>query len=270
MPLWHRLSLMRSLALNFRDRFREPSAELVAPDHLFPFGRANFVAVGQEFFEYFRAIGGLHPGDRVLDVGCSSGRMAVPMTAYLTGGGAYEGFDIAIPEIQWCKRNISSRFPNFRFQRVDIRNKSYNPYGRDVAATFRFPYADATFDFVFLTSVFTHLLPEEVENYLAEIARVLKPGGRCFGTWFLLNTESEAMIRDGKSTLDFRFSLGDCLTTNAEIPEQAIAFRQTHVADLHRRHGLDLDYAVHPGSWCGRTVGVVSYQDICVARKRSG
>ena len=41
-------------------------------------------------------------------------------------------------------------------------------------------------DVAFLTSVFTHMLPEDVEHYLDELARVLKPGGRTLITWFLL------------------------------------------------------------------------------------
>jgi hypothetical protein len=38
---------------------------------------------------------------------------------------------------------------------------------------YEFPYADASYDFAFLTSVFKNLLPDEVENYLSKIERVL-------------------------------------------------------------------------------------------------
>ena len=34
------------------------------------------------------------PGERVLDIGCGIGRMARPLTPYLTPPGAYDGFDI--------------------------------------------------------------------------------------------------------------------------------------------------------------------------------
>jgi len=40
----------------------------------------------------------------------------------------------------------------------------------------------------------------DMENYLKEISRVLKPGGRCFITYFLLNNESEKLIKTGKSS----------------------------------------------------------------------
>src|SRR5262249_6440676 len=52
---------------------------------------------------------------------------------------------------------------------------------------FVFPYADASFDFVFLTSVFTHMLPAEVAQYLREVRRVLRPAGRCPAAFFFLH-----------------------------------------------------------------------------------
>ena len=44
--------------------------------------------------------------------------------------------------------------------------------GRSHAKSFRFPYQDDAFDFVIVTSVFTHLLCSEVEHCLDEIRSV--------------------------------------------------------------------------------------------------
>lgn len=48
----------------------------------------------------------------------------------------------------------------------------------------------SSFDFVFLTSVFTHLLPEDMNNYFSEVVRVLTHARRCLITYFLLTFES--------------------------------------------------------------------------------
>lgn len=55
--------------------------------------------------------------------------------------------------------------------------RSHNIYKRlDVCdASTRLPYADATFDLVFNNSALEHI--ENIDSTLAEIARVLKPGG---------------------------------------------------------------------------------------------
>jgi SAM-dependent methyltransferase len=166
------------------------------------FGGGDFNQVGEEYLRYFVELGGLRPHERVLDVGCGIGRMAVPLTRYLDNRGSYEGIDVFPKGIAWCQENITPRYPNFRFRVADIKNKEYNPGGRFAASEYEFPYAEASFDFVLLTSVFTHLLPDEVENYLSEIERVLAPGGRCFASFFLLNEESLELLHSGRSTID--------------------------------------------------------------------
>jgi hypothetical protein len=48
------------------------------------------------------------------------------------------------------------------------------------------PYEDRTFDFAILTSVFTHLTPEEAEYYVNELHRALKPAATCLINYSLL------------------------------------------------------------------------------------
>lgn len=94
--------------------------------------------VGQEFLEIFIKYSGIKPNHRVLDVGCGCGRMALPLTGYLTTG-SYEGFDISVEAIEWCQENISPQFPNFKFQFADVANSKYNPQGRYRARNYKFP-----------------------------------------------------------------------------------------------------------------------------------
>jgi len=56
---------------------------------------------------------------------------------------------------------------------------------------------------VILSSAFTHTLSDEVSNYLSEIERVMKPGGRAMITFFLLNRQSLMLIEAEKSTIGF-------------------------------------------------------------------
>ena len=150
----------------------------------------------------------------------------------------------------WCTGRITRRFPQFRFRLVAVRNRDYNPRGKVTASTFRFPYPDASFDFVFLTSVFTHMLPADIENYMREISRVLKPGGVSLTTWFLLNEESRALLANGRSTIQFKHALEDGLTVDVDVPEQAIAFDEQRVRAWYRSNGFALDGSPHYGSWC--------------------
>ena len=103
--------------------------------------------------------------------------------------------------IEWCQRVITPRYPNFHFRFSDIHNSFYNPRGRFRDFEYRFPYADESFDFVILSSVFTHMLSKGVAHYVSEVSRVLASGGRCFSTWFLLNPESVTRMEKKQATV---------------------------------------------------------------------
>ncbi len=252
-------------ALDLAD-YRERQRDLTPPRTLYFVGDGDFKATGHEFRKLFIEVGGLKPEHHVLDVGCGIGRMAVPLTSYLLPTASYEGFDIVQQGIAWCQTNITPRFPSFRFRHSDVRNNFYNPNGIYEAKGYRFPYEDARFDFIFLTSVFTHVFPPALENYLAEIARVLKPGGRCFITFFLMNDESTALIAEGVASQNFVHELDGCYTTYLPNPEGALAFREPYITGLYEKLGLSIETPIRYGKWCGRGE-FLSYQDVIIATK---
>ncbi len=245
------------------------AGELLPPKELQRYvGGADgeYKEIGDRAVGYLVDLCGLRPGDAVLDVGCGSGRAAEPLTRYLNRDGRYAGFDISTKAIEWCKQNISQAHPNFDFRVVDVENSLYNPTGKYPPAEFRFPYPDASFDVVSLTSVFTHMFPDDVNHYLDEIVRVLKPGGRCMSTYFLLNDESLALIKAGKPVFKFKHERPGYRTTDAKRPEAAIALPEAFIRSLHEKCGLTIQEPLRYGSWCGRTE-YADFQDFVLAVK---
>jgi len=228
----------------------------------------EFRIVGEQFLQYFIELGGLKPHERVLDIGCGIGRCALPLTHYLSGPGAYRGFDLIPQGVAWCQQHITPRYPHFRFEQADLYNPTYYPQGRQAAAQYVFPYETGLFDFAFSKSVFTHMPPAEIERYLAECARVLKPGGRCLHTFFILNDESRALMGQGKSAFDFRHDLGGYLSISRAEPEMAVAFEEGRVRAMFAKAGLEITDPIRYGSWCGRDT-FLSGQDIVLAIKRT-
>ena len=232
---------------------------LIPPRRLIFVGDRDFKAVGDEFLGHFRNLGGLGPGDCVLDIGCGIGRMARPLAPFLGPHGRYEGFDIAATGIDWCNRNFTPRYPNFRFQISDVYNKLYNPRGAVAASDYVFPYPDATFDFAFATSVFTHMFPADITRYVKETRRVLKPGGRALLTFFVWDDESARLVAEGRSAMPF-VPYEDFWTWHPEVPEDAVAVAEPFITRLAEESGLRLE-GIHRGTWCGRDEGL-SFQDL--------
>jgi ubiquinone/menaquinone biosynthesis C-methylase UbiE len=95
----------------------------------------------------------------LIDVGCGSGRLAIPLSTYLRG--RYMGIDI-VPTLVQHARERAGR-PDWRFEVTD---------------GYSIPEEAEQADMVCFFSVFTHLRHEVTYGYLQEAERVLKPGGR--------------------------------------------------------------------------------------------
>jgi SAM-dependent methyltransferase len=224
-------------------------------------GAGDFRSVGEEMLQLLIATGGLKATDRVLDVGSGIGRVAIPLTRYLGRTATYDGFDIVRRGVEWCRRQITPRHPNFRFHLAEVRNPEYNPRGVP-AAEYRFPFDDASFDLAFATSLYTHLELDELRHYIAETHRVLAPGGTFFATFFLLNDLSLANMG---TTYDF--PLGDTQVRRMKGASAAagVAFDEQLVLDTLHAAGF-VDIAVRPGKWTGLTDGL-TFQDLITAHR---
>ncbi|MCC6539521.1 MAG: class I SAM-dependent methyltransferase [Bryobacterales bacterium] len=101
---------------------------------------------------------------RALEIGCGPGRLMKPMSAHF---GEIHGVDVSEEMVARAARNLAA-----------IPHAHVRPTpNSDLAA-----FADASFDFIYSYAVFQHIPSREVVlGYLAEAARVLKPGGliRC-------------------------------------------------------------------------------------------
>jgi SAM-dependent methyltransferase len=233
-------------------------------------GSGDYDAVGRQFLGVFQEIGGLQPHHRVLDIGCGYGRMAKPLTEWLdpARGGAYVGFDVFPKSVRWAARAFGSRHPNFSFQHLNIRNQHYNPNGTESDTTIRLPYPDGSFDFIFLTSIFTHLFPAAVDHYLSEIARLLSPDGRCLATYFLLDEESRRLVAEGRTSVKFRHTdpAEGWMALDKNDPERCIAFPIEQVTALYTKNGLLIEEPIRLGNWCARAQPY-NFQDIIVSRR---
>jgi SAM-dependent methyltransferase len=227
-------------------------------------GGLDFRDVGEHLAQWAIELGGLQPHEHILDAGCGVGRLAVPLTSYLTRGD-YVGFDVSRAAIAWCQRHISAARPNFSFTFADIRNEHYNPRGAIAPEQFRFPCASESIDLVFAASLFTHLTPAAANHYVAESARVLRSGGRAVISFFLLDHAVRARLGELQPRF-VNFPEPYYAIAEADDPGAAVAYDIAAVEAALGRHGLEIA-RVERGAWSGQAKAM-SFQDVIVAKKR--
>ena len=237
----------------------------VPPPELHYVGDGDYRAIGAEFLERLVNDADLAPGDRILDIGCGVGRLAMPLTQFLDTG-TYDGVDPVAAGIEWCARTISPVYPNMRFQHLDLNHPLYNPSGALETARTRLPFDDHSFDLICMISVLTHLEPPEALHYASEVARLLAPGGRCFATAFLVNPPSRKSLAAGDGPLPFNPNEpGPIYFAYKDAPLAAVAFDEDVLLELFLRHGLRRRNPARYGSWSGRSSE--TFQDIGVFEK---
>lgn len=101
-------------------------------------------------------------GQRILDVGCGTGTLAI-RAAERVPGAAIVGLDGDPQVLERAERKAAETGRKIRF---------------DEALSTQLPYEDASFDRILSTLVFHHLTSADKTRTAAEIARVLRPGGR--------------------------------------------------------------------------------------------
>jgi SAM-dependent methyltransferase len=270
-PLLNGLNFVKYCVIDAVDALSGRRNSMIPPTRLMfdgPQDLRSFVSNGAEFLKIFKELTHLSPDDQILDVGSGIGRKTLPLTKFLNAEGRYEGIEIVRDGVEWCKKHITKRYPNFHFQQIDVYNTLYNPTGKHLASAYRFPFDDETFDLVILGSVFTHMLPDDMAHYMSEIRRVMKMDGRCLISYFLLNDDSLKAIGANQSSLSFNHERGIYRIVKPDMPEFAIAYDEMHVRNLYLLNNMKIVGMINFGSWCGRR-SCLSYQDLILANKNS-
>lgn len=105
----------------------------------------------------------LQPGEQALDVGCGTGTLALEVQRRVGAAGRVVGIDPGSQQIARARAKAARRHLPIDFQ---------------IGVIERLPFPDQTFDVVLSTIMMHHLSDSLKRQGLAEIARVLKPGGR--------------------------------------------------------------------------------------------
>jgi len=223
---------------------------------------------GVAHIQLFRKHVGIEPGMRVVDVGCGIGRDGFQLFETLGPTGEYIGIDVTPDSIRWCGAHITRKDPRFTFHHFNAHNELYNPFGDRTSMDFAMPVANASVDRIFLSSVFTHILEDEILHYMREFRRVLKPSGLVYASFFLRTEAALEAARTRGNTpwlAKFDIPLGNGLYANdPTYPRGAVALSEAAALRLIETAGLRLDRPFLKGWWSGLHEVADDGQDVMI------
>jgi ubiquinone/menaquinone biosynthesis C-methylase UbiE len=127
------------------------------------FDTCVFRGTGRELRQRTATLAHLQLGDQVLDVGCGTGTLAIEVQRRVGSAGRVVGIDPGAEQIARARAKAARHHVPIEFQ---------------IGVIEQLAFPDQTFDVVLSTLMMHHLPASLKAQGLAEIARVLKPGGR--------------------------------------------------------------------------------------------
>jgi cyclopropane-fatty-acyl-phospholipid synthase len=173
----------------------------------------------------------LDPGQRMLDIGCGWGSLAIH--AAREHGASVLGITLSGPQAELAKQRATEAGVG---DRVEIRVQDY----RDLAGE--------RFDAVASIGMVEHVGEARIDEYASQIARVLAPDGRVLnhGIVYVPPTERGAHI-GGEFSNRYVFPDGELLNLSRMLSAfERAGFEALHVENLHT------DYAETLRHWTGR------------------
>ena len=158
--------------------------------------------------EIFAREGGLGPGQRALEVGCGTG---IFLEAAATTGASIVALDLSADLLAQARARVAAAGK----VRLSLGNAE------------QMPFRDGSFDAAYGSSILHHL---NIDNALAEVFRVLRPGGRIvFTEPNILNPQVAIMFRLGLTKKYFGVSPDEMAFTRFRA---ARALRAAGFADI--------------------------------------
>jgi len=211
----------------------------------------------------------------ILDIGCGTGLLGIASRPFVTDSGKYIGMDVRKKEIEFCQSNF--RWPNFEFIHFDVHNARYA--NNQERGNKNWSIESKSIDILAALSVWTHMIGNDAQFYLAEVSRVLKSDGKAIITFFLLDkiyvdslsqrkngvgrfhsTRQENWIFDRKA-----YDSEHWYTPKwTKIPEDAIGVTDLRFQELLKSAGLKVS-AYYPGNW--KEIPGLYFQDVIVLEK---
>jgi SAM-dependent methyltransferase len=168
----------------------------------------------------------------ILDIGSGCGRTAHAVKLSDAFTGFYTGIDVDVEMVDWCRANFPPE--RFAFIHADVYSALYNPGG--LSGPYELPLPAESQDLVISQSLFTHLLQEDLEQYVRESFRVLRVGGVMVMSVFCL--EHLSKLAGSAERWSFKHRRGEAHLESLAFPEAAVGYEGDYLLRVSRQAGF--------------------------------
>jgi cyclopropane-fatty-acyl-phospholipid synthase len=173
----------------------------------------------------------LKPGDRMLEVGCSWGTLAMHAAQYY--GARVHGITTDKEQWMWANAQVTARGLTGR---VFIELRSF----KDIKG-------EALYDKVCNVDLFEHIKPNHLSGYLKKVNQLLKPGGQVLQQFMTQGTTGTANRLSSEFIHRYVSPPSEIMTTQ-ELEKLVIAT----CFDIQNKDDISNDYATTLRRWVGR------------------
>jgi SAM-dependent methyltransferase len=191
---------------------------------------AHHLQIGSQFWLECFARGYLTANADIVEIGCGCGRIAMHLRAdYFSG--TYLGIDIDPEMIEYCRSHFPA--PRFAFALSPHTSSTYRggEFSSREPESFTIAQPESR-DFVFSTSLFTHLMENEMAFYLKESFRALRANGFAVMSFFCME-----FVEMGKPWT-FSHRVGNAFVDDQRYPEAAVAYGKEYITGVARAAGF--------------------------------
>jgi SAM-dependent methyltransferase len=163
--------------------------------------------------------------DAIYDWGCGAGRVLRRVATMGRPGARYYGSDVDGPAIAWAQEHLPQ---------IEFKQSEYRP---------PLPYEDDSFDLVYSISIFTHLNESMQFEWLADLARVMRPGAMglltVHGHHAYGEATSGAFVSNSRSCMERVQSHGD-------LDDEGIVYEPYEISGWNQRDfpGIDDTFGI--------------------------
>lgn len=195
------------------------------------FNHANFMVSAYWFWldNFSRKLCDLQSS--IMEIGCGCGKTFQHIHDIGEFTGSFVGIDIDSEMLTYCRKHFNR--PSFSFIQSNHQNSAYSERQTVGPSTpWHIPLSDECLDFVYSSSLFSHLFELEIMNYLCQSYRLLKPGGAVRMSFFCIESVEKG------NRWNFKHRKGNAYIESLKVPEAAVAFEKSIMESFFCKSGF--------------------------------